>query len=267
MDSTENKNKGVELSLEIDWLNVLALLWKKAWLILLLASVFATTAYAYTKLFVAPKYSSSIMLYVNNRSANGENITASELSVAQSLVNTYMTILCTQTTMNELSVHFKGTEMEDITPAQLKGMVSASGITDTEVFRVTVTTDNPEKAQKIAEGIAKVLPGRIESIVEGTSMRVVDEASYSPAPVSPNANRNAMLGAAAGFALAVALIFVMAMLDDVIHSEDYVVQTYNMPVLAKIPDLVFDEPQGSYRRYSKRYYRYYAKYGNYKSEK
>ena len=258
MDSTENKNKGVEFNLEIDWLNVLSLLWKKAWLIILLASVFASSAFVYTKLFVAPKYSSSIMLYVNNRSANGENITASELSVAQSLVNTYMTILCTQTTMNELSQHLGDI---DVTPTQLKGMVSASGIIDTEVFRVTVTTDNPIKAQKIAEGIAKVLPGRIESIVEGSSMRVVDEATYNPTPVSPNANRNAMIGAGIGVALAVAFIFIMAMLDDVIHSEDYVVQAYNIPVLAKIPDLVFDEPQSSYRRYSKRYYRYYTKYG------
>ena len=262
MNLNEKTKRDGEFSIEIDWLNVLKLLWKKAWLIILLAVVLGSSAFAYTKIFVAPKYSSSIMIYVNNTS-KGDNISASELSVAQSLVNTYMTILCTQTTMNKLDEYLGDLE---VTPAELKGMVTASGIADTEVFRVTVTTDNAKKAQIIAAGIAEVLPERIEKIVEGTSMRVVDEATYNPNPVSPNASKNAILGAAIGVAIACILIFIMAVLDDVIHSEDYVVETYHLPVLAKIPDLVIDEPVAKYGKYSKYKYKSYYKKNSYESK-
>jgi len=36
------------------------------------------------------------------------------------------------------------------------------------------------------------------------------------------------------------------LLDDVIHNEDYIVQTYNLPILAKVPDLMRTGDSGKY---------------------
>ncbi len=261
MDFNEKSRRDGEFSIEIDWLNVLRLLWKKAWLIVILCVVVGSSAYLYTKLFVEPRYSSSITLYVNNKSTNNftGTITPSEQTAAQSLVKTYIAILMTDDTIDLL----KSKIDLDYTEGQLKGMISAAAIEDTEIFRVTVTNDSPENAQIIANAIIDVLRDRIYDITEG-KMNVVNDATLNKKPVSPNAEKKAVLGAGIGAAIACVIIFVMALLDDVIHSEDYVVETYNMPVLAKIPDLVIDEPTGKYGRYSKRAYRSYYKHNSYK---
>ena len=38
--------------------------------------------------------------------------------------------------------------------------------------------------------------------------------------------------------LAARTIAIIAMMDDRIHDEDYIIETYEYPILAKIPDLV-----------------------------
>ena len=53
--------------LEIDWRHLLMTLLKKSWLVLICGAVFGLVAFIHTSLFVAPKYSSSVMLYVNNK--------------------------------------------------------------------------------------------------------------------------------------------------------------------------------------------------------
>ena len=258
MNLNETTKRDGEFTIEIDWLNLLLLLWKKAWLIILLCAVIGSGAFVYTKVFVEPQYASSVQFYVNNKSQNNNNgsISASELSVAQSLVNTYIQILMTDDTFKEIQK-----SIPEVTVGELRGMISASGISDTEVFRVTVHADNPYKAQMIASSIEDALRPRIEDIIEGSSLKKVNSATINVNPVSPNSTRNAMIGAAVGAALACALIFIMALLDDIIHNEDYVINTYKMPVLAKIPDLVIDEPGAKYGRYSKRSYRSYYKAG------
>ena len=252
----KTKHEG-EFAIEIDWMNVFKLLLKKVWLIVLLSAIFGSGAYVYSKLFIEPKYSSSIELYVNNTPVNNNEgiITPSDLTVAQSLVKTYMTILKTDDTYIRLRDNLE----IDVSLGELKSMISTSGIADTEIFKVTVTADDPVKAQIVAAGIAEVLPERIEEIIDGSSMRVVNNATINTNPVSPNVAKNTIFGAGIGFVIACALIFVMAMLDDVIHSEDYVVETYNLPVLAKIPDLLEGEPSLKYGKYSQRNNYYYKK--------
>ena len=41
-----------------------------------------------------------------------------------------------------------------------------------------------------------------------------------------------------GVLLTVVILVVVALLDDTIHDEDYVIKTYDYPILAKVPDLL-----------------------------
>ena len=92
-------------------------------------------------------------------------------------------------------------------------------------------------AEKITNTIARLLPDKIATIVDGASVRVVDYAVVPVEKSSPSNSKNAMIGAALGFVLSCAVIVVMYLLDDTIHSEEYLTQTYEYPVLAGIPDL------------------------------
>lgn len=240
MEKTENKTQEFSIDLKA----LLRALWRRAWIILLVAALFGGVMGVYTKFFVTPKYAASVMLYVNNKNSTGSgNITASDLSAAQSLVDTYIGILNNYTTMEQVAEKSGLT----YTPVMLMGMTTAQGIEGTELFTVTVTSTSAEDAAKIAASIAEVLPKRIEQIIEGSTMKVVDTPRENNNKVSPSVGRSAALAALVGATLAIGFFCVLIVLDDSIRDEDYLTQTYDLPVLAKIPNLVFEEEAGKSR--------------------
>ena len=239
----------------IDVFHLIKILWKRAWLIIMAGALCAALAFAYTTYFIVPQYSASILLYVNNRSVSigstSVSISASEISAAQSLVDTYIVILNNRTTMTEVAER----SGLDYNYAQLMGMVSASGVEGTEIFKVKVTCDDPYEAAIIANCIADVLPERIADIIEGSSMRIVDSAVVNTGKVSPNITQKTTMGFLVGCMLSAMLVVLFYILDDTIHNDEYITNNYDIPILARVPDLAADKSKHGYNKYYK-YYRY-----------
>lgn len=251
MEKNERSSKDYYV---IDLLHIVKSLWRRAWAILLISIVCGAMALSYTHFFVPPQYSSSVLLYVNNNMSVGDipvSFTTSSISASKALVNTYIVIMKSRTTLENVVQDSDW----DVSWGELYGMIRAEAVNDTEIFRVTVTADDPVKAADLANGIAKELPGRVKYVMDGCSMRVVDPAIVNPGKVSPSLSTNTAIGLALGFILSCLLFAVLAMMDDTIHSEDHLVQNYDVPILAKIPDLLFEE---STRKYSY----YYSGYGS-----
>ena len=81
----------------VDLLHIVKMLWRRVWLIALAGLLSAALGFGISAFLIAPTYSSSIMLYVNNSSFSLGNtsfsISSSEITAAQSLVKTYREIL------------------------------------------------------------------------------------------------------------------------------------------------------------------------------
>ncbi len=241
MDEIKNKNPLHEEDNSIDIIQILSVLWRKAWIIIVSGVVSAALFFGYTNFMVTPMYSSSVLLYVNNGAltvgSGGVSISASGLSVARSLVDTYIGILNTRTTLEKVAQEAG----VDYSYGQIQSMISAEAVGETEIFRIKVTTTDPRIAAKIANTIADVLPDRVAEIIDGCSVRVVDRAVVSNNKVSPNVTKNTAIGFLLGAMIAAVAIVVAFFLDDTIYSEDYILQTYDIPVLAKIPNLLNEE--------------------------
>lgn len=224
--------------LEIDLMELLKALWHRAWAIALAVVLFGAAALAWTKLMITPLYEASALLYVNNSSfsvgSTSVSISPSELSAAQSLVDTYAVILKTRTTLNSV-IRETGV---DYTYEELVDMISAKAVNGTEVFSVTVTSPDPQEAEKLANTIAKILPEKISGIVDGSSVRVVDQAVVPAKKSSPSISKNTMLGMILGFVVSCGVIVLIQLFDTTIRSEDYLIQNYDLPLLAVIPELL-----------------------------
>lgn len=254
MDRNESKNSSAEYY-TIDLLHIAKTLWHKAWIIILVGVLTAAIGFSIAAFAITPMYSSSVMLYVNNSDfALGNtsfNISASEISAAQSLVKTYIVMLQNRTTLTEVI------EKADVpySYGQLSGMIEASAVNETEVLKVKVTTADPYESAKIANCIAEVLPQRISEIIEGSSMEVVDSAVANTSKVSPSITNYTAVGFILGALVAVIILVIVDLMDDTIHDEDYIINTYGYPILAKIPNLVNTGNKGrgyyaqSYRTY------------------
>ena len=234
----EKQNNAVMELYTIDIVHIVRYLLKKAWVIALSALIVGAVTFIFFAFMVAPKYSSSIMLYVNNSSFSLGNtsfsISSSEITAAQSLVKTYGEILNNRTTLERVI------DKTDVPYdyETIKDMVSSSLSNNTEIMKVTVTSEDPYEAAKIANCIAEVLPIRISEIIDGASMEVVDAAVPDKNKVSPSITKNTVIGAFIGAVLSIIALSLIAMIDDTIHDEEYVIRTYDYPILAKVPNLM-----------------------------
>lgn len=234
----EKQGKNFKDYYTIDLLHIVKTLWNKAWVVALTGIVCAVIAFVTSAFLITPTYSSSIMLYVNNSSFSLGNtsfsISSSEISAAQSLVKTYGEILNNRTTLERI-IDKTGV---DYTYDELSKMIESAPSNDTEIMKVTVTTEDPYEAAKIANCIAEVLPVRISEIIDGASMEVIDSAVPNLEKVAPNITQFTAVGLLLGVLVAVIVLIVAAMLDGTIHDEEYVLRTYDYPILAKVPDLL-----------------------------
>ena len=242
----------------IDLLQIAKALWRHIWAIILAAVIGAGAGFSYAYFLIAPTYSSSVMLYVNNGTftigSTGFNISSSEIVAAQSLVNTYTEILNNRTTYEKV---IQKSEV-NYTPSELARMVKAGPSNDTEILKVTVTSTDPYEAAKIANCIAEVLPDRIAQIIDGASMEVVDTAVPDLHKIAPSITKYAAIGLILGTLFAVGVITVFVLLDDTIQDEEYILQSYDYPVLAKLPDLLGDSSKRSrYKYYKQKHSGYY----------
>lgn len=232
------QDKNVVEYYSIDIAHIFKTLLKRAWLIILCGMLAAAVGFSYSSFIIAPTYSSSIMLYVNNSSFSLGNtnfsISSSEIIAAQSLVKTYAEILNNRTTLEKV-IEKAGVDYEY---DELAKMITAEPANGTEIMRVTVTAQDPNEAAKIANTIAEVLPTRISEIIDGASMEVIDSAIPNSEKVAPSVTNYTIIGFLIGSVLALIIVVIVAMNDDTIHDEEYILNTYDYPILAKIPDLL-----------------------------
>ncbi len=222
----------------IDVLHIVKTLWRCAWLIALVGLIAAAIGFCISAYAINPTYSSSIKLYVNNSSFSLGNtsfsISSSELTAAQGLVRTYGDILDSRSTLERI-IEKAGV---GYTYKQLHRMIQYEPSNDTEIMRVTVTSEDPHEAAKIANTIAEVLPIRISEIIDGASMEVVDDAIPELEKVAPSVTRYTAVGLILGILFGTVAVIISALFDDTIHDEDYVLNNYDCPILGKVPNLV-----------------------------
>lgn len=238
----------------VDLLHIIKSIWQRIWMVIIAAFLAALIGFGFSTLIIKPSYSSTVKLYVNNSSISIGNasfsISSSEITAAQSLVKTYGEILNNRSTLLRVIDH-AGVDYEwDVLSTKIKSGTSNG----TEIMFVTVTTNDPEEAALIANSIAEVLPEVIAGIIDGASMEVVDTAAPNYKKVGPSITKYTAVGFILGAILSMVVIAINAMMDDRIHDEDYIIETYDYPILAKIPNLVNPDGKGRYGRYSKYYY-------------
>ena len=226
--------------MEIDLRRLARALWRRAWAIFLAMILFGGAAFAYAYYLVTPLYQASGLRYVNNSSfsVGSTAISLADLNASKSLVDTYMVIMKTRTTLNEVI------EQAELAYSyeELCDMIDASSVNGTEIFQVTVTGPAPR-------GAGKLLPRQIEKVMDGSSVRAVDYAVAPDRKSSPSITRYTAIGLALGFVVSSAVIILVELLDEQIRSEDYLTQTYEVPLLASIPDIMSNKVRSGYGKY------------------
>lgn len=219
-------------NIEIDVRGLFKALLKRAWIIVLCALLGGGTALLYTANFVTPMYRAEVTMYVNNNSGNSDTVSSSNLAVALQLVNTYVNIIQSNKVLDKV-IEETGIML---TTGQVRAMLTAESINDTEMFAVRVTSPSPQMSADIANAIADIAPAEISKIIEGSSAKVIDYAKVPTSRISPSFTVNTVVGTVIGGVLAAVFFMVCFLMDTRVKSGEDLSVISPIAVLGEIPD-------------------------------
>ncbi len=243
-------------SIEINLSQCFSILLKKCYWIIACALICALAGFLYTWKCTVPLYQSNVKLNVNiieRAEGNGVIVLSSASQTrARSMVNNYIVILQSNQT-NKMVYEAAKEKRPDLManiggPGVIGGMISAGALNETEIFQVTVTDTLPARAALIAQTVAEILTPRVQEIISGTSVSIVDNASW-PAPVSQGYTTNTVLGAFVGAVISAAFILWRAFSNPFVQDEENITTLYGLPVLSVIPNLAESHDSGNYSYY------------------
>lgn len=259
-NNSRNMSREMETSV-IDLRKFIPSLLNKAWQICLVTFLCGIIAFVGSVMLLTPEYQASALFYVNNSSVSfGDaslSISNGDLTTSKTLVNSYIVILKSRATLMDVIDYADSKRSYE----SLRSMVSADDVNGTEVFRVTVTSTDPQEAEILANAIAHVIPNRIASIIEGSSAKVVDYAVLPKSPSYPNNMQNMLLGLFVGFALSVGFVIFVEIFDVTINDEEDLMNCCSYPILATVPNMNKTAKHGYGRSY------YYGSYHRKRKDK
>lgn len=185
-----------------------------------------------TKTFAKPKYQATTTMYVYSENKTGGIISNNEILMAQNLVGTYRQILTSETI---LDLVIKNLGDPDLTTDQLRKMISAEIVEDTQVLLVKVTADTPEKARDITNAIAQEAPAEIVRITKAGGVEIVDYAKLPQTEINNNLKRNILIGFCFGCAVLIGILLIRKMTNRKINTESDIASLFDLPVLGTVP--------------------------------
>lgn len=215
---------------EIDLLELLMVLKRKLWLILLMAFLGGGIAGAFSKFVLIPQYNSSAMLYILSKETTLTSL--ADLQIGSQLTKDYAVIVTSRPVLEEVINRLN----LDITYKELREKITIDNPKDTRILTLTVQDPDPQLAKMIVDQVAATASDYIGDIMEMVPPKLIEDGEAAIHPVSPNNRKNALLGAIAGAGLICGLVTVGFVLNDTIQTEEDVEKYLNLTVLASVPE-------------------------------
>ena len=210
---------------------------KKRWLLIVCITILgAALGFVAVKTLMTPTYRSSFAAYVNNSAAGAEAqsyISSSDVAAAKSLAYTYERIISGRTVLTKAAEKAN----TNYTYEDMQGFVDTDVDSNTEIIDVSVTCTNPAIAKALADAIVTVAQEEVSEIVDGSSMRIVDQPVLATEKYGPSTLKYTALGAIAGLILCCGIIILSALMDDRIKDEETLERRFGIRVLESIPNL------------------------------
>ena len=219
---------------EIDVLSLIKTVWKRKFIILLIALVAAVLALGYSLFIAKPSYQSTTRIYVVNRQQTDNNtLTNQDLQAGSYLVKDYKEIILSQDVLSTVISELKLPG----TTAELSKSVSVSVPTDTRIVSITVKNSDPNQASRIANTLREVAAEKIIKVTRVSDVTTLEEARPAITPSSPNIRRNTALAFLVGGAVMVVAVVLLELLDDRVKRPEDVEEVMQVALLGIVPDL------------------------------
>lgn len=228
----------------------------------------ALAGFIVSKFIMTPKYTATTQLLVNQKNENNANGQAYNNQQADiQVINTYKDIITSpvilKETKKELANPVKYKTLADgtkrlvsaakpakvehtgqgysMTTSQLSNAITIKTQTNSQVFSVSVETDNPKKSAAAANTIASVFKKRIKKIMNVNNVTIVARATTPSEPSSPNVKLFTLAGAVLGLLISFMVVLMRDLMDTSVRNNDFMVDELGLTNLGQITHINLDD--------------------------
>lgn len=222
-----------EEELEIDLLEVLHVLLKKWWLILIGAICGAGIMMLITSFLLTPKYESQAMLYILNKTTSVTSI--ADIQIGSAVSTDFEVIAKSKPVIDNAIAALKKDEGKTFTRNDILDRLSVSNLEDTRILLISVTAEDPTEACIIANAVAQATSAQMAEIMKSDPPTMVEKAEVSQKAVSPSMVKNVLIGFVGAAFLVCAILVVRFLMNDNLKTEEDIMKYLGAPTLATIP--------------------------------
>lgn len=221
---------------EVDLLELLAIVRRRLWILLVVPVVAALTAAGVSLYVLEPVYEASTTLWVVKKESGA--IDYQTLLLYRNLTKTYGEVAKSRRVLELAAARLGGT----LTADQLQRAVRVAPVRDTEILQIAVQDTDPRRAADAANAIAAAFVEEIQRFIRLDNVGTVDPAEVPRTPVRPKPLLNTALALVLGVMVALGLIFLVELADTRLRTPEDVERRLALPVLGVIPII---EPVGA----------------------
>lgn len=222
--------------------DLLGVIWRRLWVILLVAVLLTGAAVGFS-LGQTPQYEGSIKILVGQeRTSEVPGSLGSDVQGLQQLTQTMAEAVnsrpIAKTVIERLDLGISPEEF-------LEERMSVEPVADTQFIRVSYRDPDPQRAREVANTIGEVFSNQVSEVspsANAITATVWERAVTPDEPVSPNPLRNGLIALVLGLMLGTGLAFLLEYLDDSWRSPEEVEQVAGVPTFGIIPE--FKAPKG-----------------------
>ncbi len=220
--------------------DILGVLWRRLWVILLVAAVLAGSAVGFSFL-QTPTYEASIKILVGQEQEGGApNNLGSDVQGLQQITQTMAEAVSTRP-VAEAVIQEQNLRT---TPEDFLENLGVEQVASTQFIEVTYEDTSPEEARRITNTVGEVFSDQVSEIspsANAITATVWEEAAVPDSPASPNLLRDGLLALVLGTMLGAGLAFLLEHLDDSWRSPEEAERVSGVPTFGVIPQ--FDVPK------------------------
>ncbi|MFD2413511.1 Wzz/FepE/Etk N-terminal domain-containing protein [Paenibacillus rhizoplanae] len=215
----------------LDYINLIK---KKLWLIMVFVLISCATTFYVSKNFVAPVYSASGQLLVNNVVNVPESNNLNALNFSLNLIESYKEIMKSPTLMK--SVIAEHPEF-GLTAGQLAAKLQIKSSEKSQVINLSVEDKDYGTAATIVNAVSQTFIRSLPALMNLNNVTFLTPADLAaqPQPVNGGVTMNILISFVVSLMAAVGIILLMETLNGTLRNEKEAEFELGLPVIASIP--------------------------------
>lgn len=217
----------------IGMVDLLKMLKKRWWVIVLLSLMGIALTTALTNYVLIPRYSSTTQLLVSRQDMNTQSIELGEIETNIQMINTYRDIIEDPVVIDKV-INELGNTMSEV---ELQQKVEVITQDDSQIFGIKVTDTDPNRAAEMANLMAATFQENIDGIINVENVAILSKAKVNVVPISPNLSLNQVVGLLVGFLLGMILSIVLETMDKKVRDEKVITEKLGWIHLGNITEM------------------------------